>query len=376
MNYDYLIVGAGLFGSVLAERIANDQKAGVLIIDKRSHIGGNCYSETDEDTYIETHRYGTHVFHTSSKKVWEYITQFTEFNAYHHQVLSTYKNIVYQMPINLETINSFYNANFSPLEAREFIKKEVEKEKFTDPANLEEKAVSLIGRPLYDAFIKGYTIKQWNNDPKELPPDIITRLPVRYNYQEDYFVDARWQGIPMNGYTEVFRRLLQSPNIHVELNCDYFDNVNKYDAVRKIIYTGPIDAFFNYTHGKLEWRSIQLEKEVIETEDFQGTSVMNFSDIEIPYTRIHEPRHLHPERNYTKKKTVVFYETSVTDNDNPFYPINSNKNKEIFLKYKQMAENNGNAIIGGRLGDYAYYDMDKAVLAALNCYEDKILSDI
>jgi UDP-galactopyranose mutase len=374
MKYDYLIVGAGFFGSVLSERIANDLHSKVLVIDKRPHIGGNCYSELDEETGIEIHRYGTHVFHTSSQTVWEYITRFTEFNSYYHQVLTTHKNKVYQMPINLETINSFYNLNLKPFEAREFLKKEIVKEGVQEPKNLEEKAISLIGRPLYEALIKGYTIKQWGMDPKDLPTSIITRLPVRYSYREDYFVDARWQGIPYEGYTEVFKRLLSSPNIRVELNCDYFKNRHRFNIKEKTIYTGPIDRYYDFQYGRLEWRSILLEKEVVAVEDYQGTAVMNYADVETKNIRIHEPRHLHPERDMANQKTVIFYETSNNNPDEPYYPINNQRNQNLLLKYKELSEKEDDVIIGGRLGDYAYYDMDKTILAALRCYENKIIN--
>ena len=372
MEYDYLVVGAGFFGSVIAERIANDLGSRVLVIDKRSHIGGNCYSETEPETGIEVHRYGSHIFHTSSKKVWDYITRFAEFNSYHHQVLTTYKNKVYQMPINLETINSFYDLNLKPSEAQEFIRNEARKERIKEPKNLEEKALSLIGRPLYEAFIKGYTIKQWDKDPKELPPTIITRLPVRYDYSEDYFVDARWQGIPLKGYKAVFERLLDSANIHVELNCDYFENRNDFDVRGRVIYTGPIDQFYNYKYGALEWRGISLRKEIVDVEDFQGTAVMNYADLEIKFTRIHEPQHLHPERKIRRCKSVIFFETAHSDSEMPFYPVMTEGNLALFLKYKALSEKEEKVIIGGRLGDYSYYDMDKTILSALTCYEDII----
>jgi UDP-galactopyranose mutase len=372
MVYDYLVVGAGFFGSVVAERIANDLGSRVLIIDKRPHIGGNCYSDTEPETGIEVHRYGSHIFHTSSKKVWDYITSFTEFNSYHHQVLTTYKNRVYQMPINLETINSFYDLNLKPSEAQEFIRNEAKKEKIKEPKNLEEKALSLIGRPLYEAFIKGYTIKQWDKDPKELPPTIITRLPVRYDYSEDYFVDARWQGIPLNGYKAVFERLLNSANIHVELSCDYFENRNSFDVRERVIYTGPIDRFYNYKYGALEWRGISLRKEVVDVEDFQGTAVMNYADLQTEFTRIHEPKHLHPERKNRRRKSVIFFETAHSESETPSYPVATEENNALFLKYRALSEKERRVIIGGRLGDYSYYDMDKTVLSALTCYEDII----
>lgn len=372
MKYDYLIVGAGFFGSVVAERIANDLGSKVLVIDKRSYIGGNCYSEIDAETGIEVHKYGTHIFHTSSRKAWEYIAKFTELNSYHHQVLTTYKNKIYQMPINLETINSFYDLNLKPYEAKEFIKNEIAKEGVKEPKNLEEKAISLIGRPLYEAFIKEYTIKQWGKNPTELPPSIITRLPVRYNYTEDYFVDARWQGIPLHGYTAVFQKLLDSPKIHVELGCDYFRNRNSFIIRKKVIYTGPIDRFYEYKYGRLEWRSISLEKEIVDVDDYQGTSVMNYADKEVQFTRIHEPKHLHPERKDTTQKSAIFFETANADDEIPSYPVGTKRNNELFRKYKDLSEKEEKVIIGGRLGDYSYYDMDKTILAALECYEDRI----
>ena len=372
MKYDYLVVGAGIYGSVLAERIANDLGAKVLVIDKRSHIGGNCYSQADKETEIEIHSYGTHIFHTSSRTVWNYISRFSEFNNYHHQVLTTHRNKIYQMPINLETINAFYNLNLKPYEAKIFLKKEIEKEGIKFPKNLEEKAISMVGRPLYEAFIRGYTIKQWGRDPQELPPDIITRLPVRFNYREDYFIDARWQGIPLEGYTVLFERLLESPNIHVELNCDYFEHRNDFKINDLTIYTGPIDRYFGYLHGKLEWRTVMFEKKIVDVDDYQGTSVMNYSDLDVKYTRIHEFKHLHPEKKYSTPKTVLFYEFTGYDPESPYYPINTERNKQILQKYKAMARDEQKVIIGGRLGDYAYYDMDKAIMAALNCYTEKI----
>lgn len=372
MIHDYLVVGAGLFGGVIAERIANELGRNVLVIDRRPHIGGNCYSLYDEGTGIEYHKYGTHIFHTSSAKVWHYITKFTEFNGYHHQVLTTYRNRVYQMPINLETINAFYNMSLTPQQAKEFIAREIAKENYPNPANLEEVAISSMGRPLYEAFIKGYTIKQWNKNPKELPATIISRLPIRYNYREDYFIDSRWQGIPLKGYTKIFERMYSSKNIHVELNCDYFENRDSFKVKEKVIYTGPIDRYFDYAYGNLEWRSLQFEKKDFEFEDFQGTSVMNSADISVPYTRSHEYRHLHPERDYTKEKTIVFYETSVKNDNEPYYPVNTLQNEDMLTKYKQLGKKEKALVIGGRLGDYAYYDMDKTILAALKCFEEQI----
>jgi UDP-galactopyranose mutase len=368
MNYDYLVVGAGLFGSVLAERLANDAGARVLVIDKRGHVGGNCHSQRDPDTGIEFHTYGTHVFHTSSREAWEYVSRFTEFNGYHHQVLAKHNGTVYQLPVNLTTINAFYGLRLTPVEAREFLKKEREKEDISCPHNLEEKAVSLIGRPLYEAFIRGYSIKQWDRDPRDLPTEIFTRLPVRYNYDKSYFVGGRWQGIPTHGYTHFFERLLDSPRIDVRLNCDYFRNREESRKVRKTIYSGPVDRFFEFLHGRLEWRSHEYRREVVAVEDFQGTSVMNYVDPEVPYTRIHEPRHLHPERCYPRDRTVVFYETPVRGNDEPYYPVNTQENHRILEKYRALADKETGVIIGGRLGSCQYFDMDETILAALDCY--------
>lgn len=370
---DYLIVGAGFYGAVMAERIANRLNRTVLLIDKRNHIGGNCYSVIDEETGIEYHTYGTHVFHTNSVDVWRYINRFTEFNGYYHQVLTTHKGRVYQMPINLETINSFYNVNLRPFEVRKFLQKEIEKENIATPRNLEEKAISLVGRRLYEAFIKGYTIKQWNKDPKDLPATIIERLPMRTNYNENYFVDARWQGIPLDGYTKIFERMLDSPNIQVLLNCDYFECRLEFKFKKSLIYTGPIDRYFDYCEGELEWRSIMINRRVEEVKDYQGIAVMNYADVEIPFTRIHEPRHLHPERNYNSGKTLLFEEIPRQAKGLDFYyPVADENNENILKRYKSLASKEKNVHIGGRQGDYAYYDMDKTILAALTKFANGI----
>lgn len=377
MKCDYLIVGAGFFGSVIAERIAKDLNKHVLVIDRRDHIGGNCFSYEDRETGIEYHVYGTHIFHTTDQDVWTYLTQFTEFNGYHHQVLTKYQNKVYQMPINLETINSFYDQNFKPQEAKEFIAREVERENIETPQNIEEKAISLIGRPLYEAFIKGYTIKQWGKDPKELSASIINRLPIRFDYREDYFQNYRWQGIPIGGYTKIFQKLLSSPNIEIKLNCDYMEHRNEFDVKEKIVFTGRLDQFFNFKYGVLDWRSVDFKREVIDCEDFQGTSVMNYAESNVPYTRIHEPKHLHPERDYKGSKTIIFYETSRTSgNNDAYYPVNNDRNQDLKTKYMEEAKKEDKVIFGGRLGEYAYYDMDKTILSALKCYNEQIKRNV
>lgn len=373
METDYLIVGAGFFGAVLAERIATTLHKKVLLLEKRAHIGGNCYSERDPETGIEYHKYGTHIFHTNSKKVFEYLGKFSEFNSYYHQVLTTHQGQVYQMPINLETINSFYGVNLKPYEVEAFLEKEKAKEYYPEPNNLEEKAISLIGRPLYEAFIKGYTKKQWQKDPKELPASIINRLPVRNNYDESYFNNGRYQGIPLEGYTAIFKKMLDHDLITVKTNCDYFEERENIIVKEKTIYSGPIDRYFNFQYGPLEWRSVRFEKATSPHKDFQGTSVMNYADEDPHYTRIHEPRHLHPERDYPQDKTLLFYEYSQTNPEEPYYPINDEKNRKLFKKYQELAKKEHKVLFGGRLGSYAYYDMDQVIGQALSVFESQLL---
>ena len=371
-NLKYLIIGSGFFGAVIAERIANDLGERVLVIDKRPHIGGNCYSEQDPATGIEYHKYGTHIFHTSNPVVWNYINQFTEFNSYYHQVLTTYKDRVYQMPINLETINAFYGTNLKPYEVDAFLAGEIAKENIQQATNFEEKAISMMGRPLYEAFIKGYTQKQWQKAPSEMPASILKRLPFRKNYNESYYY-SRWQGIPLNGYTHIFENLLHHPKIELQLNVDYFDIKAQVSSETIQIYSGPIDRFFNFQYGHLDWRTLHFEKEIVPVEDFQGTSVMNYAEEQVPFTRIHEPKHLHPERSYTKDQTLIIREYSKRDEGNhPFYPINDNRNQDLILKYRTAADQLKNVIISGRLGDYKYYDMHQTIARALEVYEQQI----
>ncbi len=360
---DFLIVGAGPFGATVAECLA---AAGlkILIIDKRKHIGGNCYSEIDADTGIECHKYGSHIFHTSNENVWTYLNRFTSFNEYRHTIWTTFKEHVYSMPINLATINAYYGVNLKPFEVNAFLEKECSKEKILNPSNFEEKAISLIGRSLYEAFIKGYTIKQWEKNPKELSPDIITRLPVRHNYINRYFND-KYEGIPLDGYAKLFERMLDHPNIEIRLNLDYFDFKKNMEKIQ-ILYTGPIDRFFDYKYGYLEWRTIDFERQVHELLDYQGCSVMNYADAEIPFTRIHEFKHYHPERLY-KDATVVFKEFSraAEQIDDPYYPVNTLKNSQLLNQYQKEAKNLNNVWFGGRLGTYRYLNMDDTVAHAL-----------
>ncbi|MBF0312034.1 MAG: UDP-galactopyranose mutase [Oligoflexia bacterium] len=374
----YIIVGAGLWGSVLAERIATILGQKVVVIDKRDHIGGNSFSKINDETGIEFHCYGTHIFHTKIEKVWDYFNQFTDFTNYQHKVLTQYKNCIYSMPINLATINQYYGLNLHPFEVENFITRENSTSQVKNPANLEEKAISLIGAPLYEAFIKGYTQKQWEIDPKLLPADIITRLPVRYNYNANYFNDP-YQGLPRNGYGNFFKKILSHPNISVHLNVDYFQIRNLIPADCKVIYTGPIDRLLDFKYGPLDWRSVRFEKEVVDVVDYQGTSVLNFADLEIPFTRVHEFKHLHLERNYLETniypKTLLFKEYSKKysphyDPD-PYYPINDKANNEKHQLYLKEITNTLPAfLIGGRIGQYCYWDMDRAVENALDTFEN------
>lgn len=360
MVYDYIIVGTGLFGAVFAQQAVENGRS-VLLLESRGHIGGNCYSEPQEGTNIIVHRYGTHIFHTNSREIWDYTNRFTEFNRYQHRVLTTHRDRVYAMPINLGTINQFYDVNLRPGEVEAFLGRK--KGRITNPRNLEEKAISLIGEDLYEAFIKGYTIKQWGCDPRELPAGIITRLPVRTSFHDSYFND-RYQGIPVEGYTPIFERMLDG--IPVEMGVDFLEDPDHWRSrARKIVYTGPIDRYFAYEHGRLNWRSVRFETEVVDEDDHQGTSVMNYADAEIPFTRIHEPKHLHLEKPQTPGKTVIIREYSQVDNDRPYYPVNFAGDREKLSLYQRMAAKEGNVLFGGRLAEYKYYDMHQVIGSAL-----------
>ncbi|MBF0316469.1 MAG: UDP-galactopyranose mutase [Oligoflexia bacterium] len=374
-NVKYLVVGAGFWGAVLAERIATTLRERVVVIDRRRHIGGNSDSHLDATTGIECHSYGTHIFHTNDEKVWSYITRFGEFTRYQHKVLTTYQGRVYNMPISLSTINSFYNTNLKPNEVASFMERERERERECeqagDVANLETKAISLIGRPLYEALIKGYTIKQWNKDPSKLPPEIITRLPVRDNYDNSYFSDY-YQGLPRDGYHALFEKILKPPLIELHLNCDYYAIKDRIPRSTKIYFSGPIDKFLNFKFGKLKWRGLRFESEVVALKDYQGTSVMNYGDLSTPYTRIHEFKHLHPERKeiFLQKASVICKEYSVDcdDGDNAYYPINDQENDALWDRYHQEVSSNPafrNITFGGRLGGYRYLNMDQTIATAL-----------
>jgi UDP-galactopyranose mutase len=367
-----VVVGAGFFGAVIAERVADGLNLPVTVIEKRSHIGGNCWSELDAETGIEVHRYGSHIFHTSNEEVWRYINCFAEFNRYRHRVLTTARSQIYPMPINRTTVNRFYGLDLPPDEIAGFIAAEAIKETISTPANLEEKAVSLVGRPLYEAFIKGYTLKQWDTDPKKLSADIITRLPVRNDDNDRYFSDTH-EGIPLDGYAAMFERMLDHPRIEVRLNTDYFDVRGEFGDDTLVLFTGPIDRFFNEQHGRLDWRTIDFEKEVKFVPDAQGIAVMNYADEDVPYTRIHEYKHYHPERPAIEQ-TVTFkeYSRAAGAGDEPYYPVNTARNRELYARYQQDANALSQVVFGGRLGTYRYLDMDDTIAQALGCFQDTL----
>ncbi len=374
MNADLVVVGAGLFGLTIAERCANDLGLNVLVLDRRHHVGGNAYSAPEPETGIEVHQYGAHLFHTSNERVWEYVNRFTKFTGYQHRVFTKYDGQVYSFPMNLGLINQFFGKSHTPDEARALVAEMAGEIDTKDAQNLEEKAISLIGRPLYEAFVKGYTAKQWQTDPKELSADIITRLPVRYNFENRYFNDT-YEGLPVDGYTAWLERMVDHPKIEVRLNTDFFDVRDEYVGKVPIVYTGPVDAYFGNSAGELSWRTVDLDVSVQETGDFQGTSVVNYADEDVPYTRIHEFRHFHPERDwYPKDKTVIVHEYSrfAETGDEPYYPINTPDDREKLLLYRELAKAEPNVLFGGRLGTYKYLDMHMAIGSALTMYDNKL----
>ena len=372
MNADLVVVGSGFFGLTIAERCAADLGLRVLVIERRSHIGGNAYSERDPETGIEVHRYGAHLFHTSNARVWEYVNRFTAFTGYQHRVFSTYKGRVYPLPINLGTICEYFGRALSPDQARALVAQQSAEVTSDRPANLEEKAISLIGRPLYEAFVRGYTYKQWQTDPLELPPEIIARLPVRYTFDNRYFSDS-FEGLPVDGYTAWLTRMADHPNIEVKLGTEFAALRSSVAGQVPVVYTGPLDAYFGYAAGDLGWRTLDFERELVPTGDFQGTSVMNYADQDVPFTRIIEFRHFYPERDcYPVDKTVIMREYSrfACRDDEPYYPINTAQDRARLLAYRELAAAERDVFFGGRLGTYQYLDMHMAIGSALNMYEN------
>ncbi|WP_181171179.1 UDP-galactopyranose mutase [Mesorhizobium sp. B2-3-14] len=367
---EILIVGAGFYGATLAERIATQLGRRVLVIDRRRHIGGNAYTEQDPVTGVEIHRYGPHLFHTSNEEVWNYLRAFTGFTAYRHRAFSTYRDKVYPLPINLATMSQFFGRRLSPDEARDMIAEQATEVGDRPPANLEEKAISLVGRPLYEALIKGYTAKQWQTDPRELPAQIIARLPVRYTFEDGYFND-RFQGQPVDGYTAIFEKMLAQELIETRLGIDFFDIKSLLPKDLPVVYTGPIDRYFDYSEGELGWRTIDIDLEVMDTPDHQGTAIMNYADEAVPYTRVVEFRHFNPERQHGSAKTLIGREYSrfAGRADEPYYPIDTRRDQAVYRRYLDRAGAEKNLHLGGRLGTYRYLDMHQAIGAALKVFE-------
>jgi UDP-galactopyranose mutase len=358
---DLVIVGSGFFGLTIAERAVNELGLSVRILERRHHLGGNAYSERDPETGIEVHTYGAHLFHTSNERVWEYVNRFTK-----------YQDKMFSMPINLGTMCSYFGRAFSPDEARALVAEQAAEFDSDTAANLEEKAISLIGRPLYEAFIRGYTAKQWQTDPKELQPEIIARLPVRYTFDNRYFNDT-YEGLPVDGYTAWLERMADHPKIEIELNTDFFDVKDDILGQVPVVYTGPVDRYFDYSEGRLGWRTLDFEREVrTDVGDYQGTSVMNYADEDVPFTRIHEFRHFHPERDYPTDKTVIMREYSrfAENDDEPYYPINTPEDRTRLLAYRDLAEAEPGVLFGGRLGNYKYLDMHMAIGSALSRFDN------
>ncbi len=373
---DLVVVGSGFFGLTIAERCASELGLKVLVLERRHHLGGNAYSEPEPETGIEVHVYGAHLFHTSNEKVWEYVNRFTSFTSYQHRVFANYQGQVYSFPMNLGLISQFFGKYFTPDEARQLIAEQASEIATEDAKNLEEKAISLIGRPLYEAFVKGYTAKQWQTDPKELSPDIISRLPVRYSFDNRYFND-KYEGLPVDGYTAWLTKMADHPNIEVRLDVDFLSTpgvADEYKGKVPIVYTGPVDEYFGNSEGRLSWRTVDLEAEVKQVDDFQGCAVMNYNDEDVPFTRIHEFKHFHPERTYLPGKTVIVHEYSrfAAENDEPYYPINTAEDREKLLKYRDLAQKEPMVLFGGRLGTYKYLDMHMAIGSALSMFENKL----
>lgn len=369
--YDYLIVGAGLFGSVFA-RQATDAGKKVLVIDKRLNIAGNVYTEDIEKIHV--HKYGAHIFHTNNKEVWEYVTKFAEFNRFTNSPVANYKGELYSLPFNMYTFNKMWNV-ITPQEAAAKIEEQRKEAGITEPQNLEEQAISLVGKDIYEKLIKGYTEKQWGRDCKDLPSFIIKRLPVRLTFDNNYF-NALYQGIPVGGYTKMVANMLDG--IEVRLNTDYLENKDELDKLaEKVVYTGAIDAYFDYKLGALEYRSVRFDTEVLDTPNFQGNAAVNYTDRETPWTRIIEHKWFEfgkDDEGNDIPKTVISreYSSEWKVGDEPYYPVNDEKNGKLYQEYKKLAEDEKNVIFGGRLGEYKYYDMDAVIASALDLCEKEL----
>lgn len=365
--YDYLVVGAGLFGAVFAHEAALKGKK-VKVIEKRNHIAGNIYTREEEG--IQVHQYGAHIFHTSDKEIWDYVNQFAEFNRYTNSPVANYKGEIYNLPFNMNTFNKLWGV-VTPAEAQAKIEEQRAILNGKTPENLEEQAISLVGTDIYEKLIKDYTEKQWGKPTTELPSFIIRRLPVRLTYDNNYFNDT-YQGIPIGGYTQIVEKMLDHENIDIETNVDFFVNKEQYlKDFPKIVFTGMIDEFFDYKLGELEYRSLRFENETLDMENYQGNAVVNYTDAETPYTRIIEHKHF---EFGSQAKTIITKEHSKTweKGDEPYYPVNNDRNNHLYKSYKKLADEQGNVIFGGRLGHYRYYDMHQVIGVALQCVRNEL----
>lgn len=368
-----VVVGSGLFGLTIAERCASVLGLPVVVLDRRAHPGGNSYSSPDAATGIDVHHYGTHIFHTSNARVWEYVSRFTEFNAYEHRVMTRSAGQAHSLPVNLATFASVFGRPFSADEARALLATETAPYASEPQTSLEARALALVGPTLYEALYRGYTAKQWQTDPRDLDPDIISRLPVRFTHDSRYFTDT-WQGVPLEGYGRWVERMADHPLIHVALGVDYFEVRPLLDLTVPLVYTGPLDRYFDHCLGPIGWRTLDFSTEVMPTRDFQGAAVVNFADESVPHTRVHEYRHLHPEREYSFTSTVVSHEFSrfARPADEPFYPINSPSDRRLLDGYRSLAASTPGVIFGGRLGSYLYLDMHMAVASALTTFDQEV----
>jgi UDP-galactopyranose mutase len=366
-----LVVGSGFYGLTIAEQAAADGKR-VTVIDRREHLGGNAWSSPDPTTGIEVHQYGSHIFHTSNETVWDYVNRFADFNDYRHHVWTVHAGRVYPMPISLATMTQFFGEHMTPQRALEVVSAHTLGVP-EHPTNLEEKAISLIGRPLYEAFIKSYTAKQWQTDPKDLPAGVITRLPMRFTFDTRYFADT-WEGIPRQGYGQLLTNLADQAGVSVYLGVDWFDIRHLVPPDLPVVYTGPLDRFFDYRAGRLAWRTLDLKLELLEVPDFQGTSVVNYADADVAHTRIHEFRHFDPDRPTLEGHTVIMTEYSrwAGREDEPYYPVNSREDRSVLSAYRQLAAREPSVIFGGRLGSYQYIDMHAAIASALMTYRTRV----
>jgi UDP-galactopyranose mutase len=369
-----VIIGAGFFGLTIANLVAEELGISVTILESRENIGGNAYAYIEKETGIEVHKYGSHLFHTSNIRVWDFVNKFSEFNSYQHRVFTRHQGVLHPIPINLLTIRQIFGGDFNPQEAASIVKKDLVEFDTSSESNFESKAIATIGPKLYNSLIYGYTQKQWQTDPKLLPESVFGRLPVRFSLDSNYFNDA-YQGLPREGYESLFNNMVASPLIKIFCNTDYFGLKDGLDLKDKVvIYTGPIDRYFDYKYGLLNWRTLDFELEILDVSDFQGAAVINEADLDVAHTRTHEFKHLHPEWKPKNNKTIIMREFSrmATENDEPYYPVNTLEDREKLAQYRILAAQETNTYFGGRLGSYQYLDMHMAIASAFNLFDNQL----